>query len=294
MQPAGASEKAEQATVAEFVAGLLASGAPYAAAGGEHGWVLELLQGALRSTTLELADAWAVTARYATSHLLETVTDEATSSSAAAANGDAGYAVVQSPRGGVGGAMGQEAAALAALDALLAVVAAGRDNGTGALPNELKRFKAVRQMLVALRRADGRNKELPRCVRTFWGEVMGELAVLLEGERQAALREVLGQVLADVCAYFRPCAVHARGSNGGGAGNGSRSGSSTPVDMEMEGAEPLVMVLHTSMHALERQACALTQQMLDGFTLNCRYVVSFGSWRLLPGMVMSWHAAASA
>lgn len=88
-QPSGASEKAEQATVAEVVAGLLAAGAPFrlrsgsgggsAAAAGAEGeaaaaapgpqWVLDLMASAMQSTTLDLADAWGVAARYAASHL---------------------------------------------------------------------------------------------------------------------------------------------------------------------------------------------------------------------------------
>ena len=96
MQPAGPTDKAEHAAVAEAAAGLLAAAAPFAAAGGggdggndamdvdggngggaavaggssNGGWLLALVRDALAGCTLEMAASWAAAARYALGHLM--------------------------------------------------------------------------------------------------------------------------------------------------------------------------------------------------------------------------------
>ncbi len=67
---ANSSDKAELAAAAEAVAGILASGAPWAPAaegggggGGDGGWAVAALGAALRGTSLDMADAWAVAYR---------------------------------------------------------------------------------------------------------------------------------------------------------------------------------------------------------------------------------------
>lgn len=60
-------DKAQQAACAEIVAGLLSSGAafvePTDGTSSGSSWLLPLLEGALRTSTLEMADCWAVAVR---------------------------------------------------------------------------------------------------------------------------------------------------------------------------------------------------------------------------------------
>lgn len=81
-QVAHTQDKSEQAAAAETMAGLLASGAPWAAAaaasqssGGVDGdpraWVTDLLSRQLASSSLELSEAWAVSLRYGVRGLVD-------------------------------------------------------------------------------------------------------------------------------------------------------------------------------------------------------------------------------
>ncbi|MEW5319322.1 MAG: hypothetical protein WDW38_010482 [Sanguina aurantia] len=75
MQVHNTHDKAQQAACAEIMAGLLSSGAAFVEPtdGGSSGssWLLPLLEGALRTSTLEMADCWAVAVRFAVKGLLD-------------------------------------------------------------------------------------------------------------------------------------------------------------------------------------------------------------------------------
>ena len=66
-QASATSDKADQASCAEVLAGLIAAtvgaGATSSSAEASRGWALTLLNQALSGTTLELSKAWSVTAR---------------------------------------------------------------------------------------------------------------------------------------------------------------------------------------------------------------------------------------
>lgn len=168
--PSGPQEKAEVASVAEALAGLLAAAAPVAAGSGvDASWAVALLKEALVSTTLEMSDAWSAGLWYILDHLLSPVMVQTGSSSGDAAAGCADTMDVEALD--VSGGPAASPAAVMLQQVLAAVMAAvpgraaaggGSGNGaaavatavqgSGALPSDLKRLKYLVHCLPPIRK----------------------------------------------------------------------------------------------------------------------------------------------
>ena len=254
------SDKAEQAALAETMAGLLACGAyqqaavagggcssggvgsgssgfgssSAAAAGGNggSGWLLKCLALALRGTTLELSESWAVAMRFGVRGLLRGL-------------------VAPPPQATQGGSVPWSSRAASplpstlsradALDALrlLLDMVLGKDGLGGAdlpeakagageaggalreLPTEVKRLKYMQQCVKELCGLDPAH-QLPAQVLAFWGEALQQLQALLCADA-FSLREPLAGVLVDVCSYFggSSCSQEAVSAGGDEAGSSS-------------------------------------------------------------------------
>jgi hypothetical protein len=175
MQPAGPADKAEHAIVAEAAAGLVASGAPFlaagadgaaspapmdadgpaaAAGGGEGGeWVVALLRSGLAGCSLEMSSSWAAATRYSLDHLMPVA------GAAPAANGgdddDDGAAAAAGAAAAPAAPSADPAAAAAAargMRAVFSALLAVPGGGAGApLLLELKRLRLFEQAAASVR-----------------------------------------------------------------------------------------------------------------------------------------------
>lgn len=283
------AEKAEQCAAAEVMAGLLASGAPFLTSQGgdggsdEHGWVVEQLSRALRRTTLDVSDSWSTAVRYATHYLLKRVMHKPSTSS------QGGHP----PTGGLRALTDSQA--VAGLKQVLDCVLCAPGGRSGCqLPSELKRLRYLRSVMAELRSV-APSAELPPEVRGFWGGALEELSSLIRSD-QHSLREHIGALLVVVCAYFYPDSrkkLELGQSGGEGteyvdvsctgledmavdhprseAGTASCRPSSPQLEVEMGDGEPMVLLLHSSLEQLQRQAALLRSHLTEMMNSHTQY-----------------------
>ncbi|KAG2489806.1 hypothetical protein HYH03_011755 [Edaphochlamys debaryana] len=272
---ANSTEKSELAAAAEALAGLLAAGAPWApavtaaaAGGGEGGgWAVAAMGRALRSTSLEMADSWAVSYRFAVRGLLDALIptrlypaapptpDGAVPPAPLAAPGLVGdpaatsaalaelLALTVPSAAAAAAAVGPAAAsagdaAAAAGVAAAAAVAAEAAGGGGGLPRQLKRLRCVGQAVRELCSLEPQGP-LPLPVRLFWSGALSELSGLTSSPDSLPLREQLRGPLADAVAYWGaaeglldalpplPANTPTAGNGNGRNGNGRGNGNGT-------------------------------------------------------------------
>jgi hypothetical protein len=263
-QVAHTHDKAEQAAAAEVMAGLLASGAPWAApqagtSGSGSGsdtrtWFRDLLARQLASSSLEMSEAWAVSLRYGVRGLVDMCVPPAglylSPGVKAVMTTPLPKPLITLPQETAVPALGVVVETILASGppaAAPAPPAAGAGSSTpppagtaaaqapsgdvsttvggSSTPATLKRLRYIHQVARELT-ALSPARGLPAPVRRFWGSLLRELRGALTAEL-LSLRQQLGKMMGLSLGYFSATGAAARGavaSGGRGSPVPTRSG----------------------------------------------------------------------